>query len=64
MAKCYLDGDERERRDILDFFESDGPRKVHEARQKHEDGTPTSADLDEWLGRDTYGEDPLGGQFS
>jgi hypothetical protein len=30
----------------------DGPKKVDQAKQKHEHGTPTSADLDEWLGKD------------
>lgn len=30
------------------FFESDGPRKVHEARLKIEDNVPTSAELEKW----------------
>lgn len=42
MAQRWLDGDEATRADIEAFFESDGPRMVHEAKLKHEDGTPTT----------------------
>jgi hypothetical protein len=48
MIERWRVADEETRADILAFFESDGPRRVHEAKVKHEDGTPTSADLDAW----------------
>jgi len=49
MAQRWLDGDEVTRLDIEAFFESDGPRKVHEIKAKHKDGTPTSSDLEGWV---------------
>lgn len=45
---AYLNADESTRKDIAAFFESDGPRKVHEAKLQHEEGVPTSADLEKW----------------
>lgn len=50
MAQRYLDADEAGKADITAFFESDGPRKVHESRLKIDDGIPTSHDLDKQLG--------------
>lgn len=50
MARDYLDADAASQGDILDFFRSDGPRMVDEARAKHEDGTPTSDELERWAG--------------
>jgi len=51
MAQRYLLApDEETRADILAFFESDGPRKVHESKLKHNDGIPTSADLEAQFG--------------
>lgn len=47
-ARAYLDADEPSRADILAFFESDGPRKVHEAKQHIEHGIPTSEEIEGW----------------
>ena len=51
-ALDYLTAEPDGQADMLAFFESDGPKKVDQAKQKHEHGTPTSADLEEWLGKD------------
>ena len=40
--------DEDDKPDLLAFHDSDGPRRCDEIRVKHEDGTPTSADLRKW----------------
>lgn len=45
MAKRYLDADPESRVDISAFFDSDGPRKIHEAKLRILDGIPTAADL-------------------
>ena len=37
--------DEEDKPDLLAFHDGDGVRRVDEIRVKHEDGTPTSADL-------------------
>ncbi len=50
MARDYLAGDEATRLDVAAFFDSDGPKVVHDLKVEHEDGTPTSHDLDGWLG--------------
>lgn len=46
--RTWREGDEATRADIEAFFEDDGPRRAHEARQKIEDGIPTSSDLESW----------------
>lgn len=49
IARDYLAASPDSRADMLAFFEGDGPRRVHEAQRRDEDGTPTSGDLDGWL---------------
>lgn len=39
---------DEDKADHLAFFDSGGPRMIHEAKTKHADGTPTSADLERW----------------
>lgn len=53
MAQRYLDAGEDTRSDILAFFESGGPRMVHEAKCALADGTPTSAELERHLNRES-----------
>tara|TARA_R110002072_G_scaffold128623_9_gene266461 strand:+ start:327 stop:611 length:285 start_codon:yes stop_codon:yes gene_type:complete len=50
IAAAYLDGDETERIEMLAFVESDGPRRASEIHRRNQDGTPTAADLEAWLG--------------
>lgn len=45
MALAYCSANDLAKADIMAFFESDGPRMVHESKLKIEDGTPTSDDL-------------------
>lgn len=47
-VETWATADDATRADILAFFESDGPRRVHEAKVKHRDGTPTASDLEGW----------------
>lgn len=47
-AESYRAADEESKADILAFFESEGPRVVHEVKLKYEDGTPTSEELEGW----------------
>jgi hypothetical protein len=51
MRRRWREADEASRSDILAFFESDGPRKIHEAKLKLEEGIPTSADLEDQFGK-------------
>jgi hypothetical protein len=46
MAQRYIEADPETKNDILDFFEYDGPRRVHEARLKVIENIPTSDDLE------------------
>ena len=50
-AQKWLEADSITRRDIEAFFESDGPKKVHQAKLKVREGVPTSADLNRMLRR-------------
>lgn len=50
LALDYCRASEAGKADILAFFESGGPRMVHEAKLKRQDGTPTSADLASQVG--------------
>lgn len=50
MIERYLRSDEAGRADMLAFHESHGPEKLRQAKVKHEDGTPTAADLEKGLG--------------
>lgn len=50
MALRYLRADEETRADYLAFHESNGPERVRQIRLKHEDGTPTAADLEKAMG--------------
>lgn len=50
LAVAYLDADPVTQADMAAFFDSDGPKKVHDLKLEHEDGTPTSADLADWPG--------------
>lgn len=45
----WLEADEDTRAEIAAFHESDGPEKVRQVGLKHEDGTPTAADLEAGL---------------
>lgn len=49
IACDYLAASPESQADMLAFFESEGPRRVSEAKQRDEDGTPTSSDLEGWL---------------
>lgn len=49
IARDYLAASPESQADMLAFFESDGPRRVGEAKQREEDGTPTSGDLERWM---------------
>ncbi|KKM86139.1 hypothetical protein LCGC14_1281940, partial [marine sediment metagenome] len=44
----FLDADEEDRASMLAFIEGGGLRQVRELQLRHRDGTPTSADLEEW----------------
>lgn len=48
MARDYLNADRITQLDIAAFFDSDGPKVVHDLKVQHEDGTPTSHDLAGW----------------
>jgi hypothetical protein len=48
MATSYLGADAFGRADIEAFFESDGPRRAHEAELKVNEAVPTSDDLVQW----------------
>lgn len=54
QALKYIEGDEADRADILAFHESDGVNLIHQAHEKHENETPTAADLEDWV---SEGED-------
>lgn len=47
-AQSYREADEESKADIAAFFESEGPKKVHDLKKRDEDGTPTSDDLEGW----------------
>lgn len=49
QSLLYLEGDADTRADILSFHEFDGPKQIHQAQEKIENGTPTAADLQEWI---------------
>ena len=51
ILQRYFAAGELARADMRAFFDSDGPRMVHEAKLKHHDGVPTSADLKTWATR-------------
>ena len=48
ILDLYEATDDDARPDMLAFFDGDGPRRTGESKLKHEDGTPTSADLRKW----------------
>lgn len=48
MAHDYLHADRITQLDIAAFFDSNGPKVVHDLKTQHEDGTPTSHDLAGW----------------
>jgi len=48
FLKDYLAFDELTQADIRAFFESQGPKRVHEKLLKNSEGTPTSSDLKSW----------------
>ena len=49
LAQQFLNSDEGDQAGMTAFIESDGPRRVRDLQTKHRDGTPTSAELEEWL---------------
>jgi hypothetical protein len=49
MAVTFLDASDETKADIEAFFASDGPRRFREHKLKHEDGTPTSDELEGWM---------------
>ncbi len=48
-ARAFLEANEEDRAGMLAFIDEDGPRRVRELRVRDEDGTPTAADLEDWL---------------
>ena len=49
LARQFLASDARDRAGMMAFIEEEGPRRVRELGVRHRDGTPTAADLDQWL---------------
>lgn len=48
ILAAFACADEAGRRDMIAFFESDGPRKVREKQLRAVDGTPTADELARW----------------
>jgi len=48
LARQFVSSNEEDQAGMMAFIESAGPRRVHELKVNHRDGTPTSADLASW----------------
>lgn len=52
MALKYMEADDEAKQDIIDFFESQGPRRVAHLRAKEREGIPLPEECGEWPGED------------
>lgn len=52
IARDYIEADPDGQADMLAFFVSNGPKKVADSVAFLCDGTPTSGELEGWLGPD------------
>ena len=47
--EAYYEASEEDQAGMREFFESGGPRTIHQLKMQLQDGTPTVADLERWM---------------